>query len=261
MEAVLGRQDLERELKTLDDRDEILHVDLTGRDPDDGFTQLPYEKGALFMRSLEETWGRARFDAFLRKYFDHFAFKSIVTADFVAFLKANLFNQDPQLAARIPLDQWLYQPGLPAGAPVPASESFTKVEAEAKPWLAGLAAPKELVTSAWSTQEWLHFLRFLPETLSLAQMAQLDAQFNFTKSGNSEIAHQWLLMSIKHGYQPAMPRLEQYLTTVGRRKLIKPLYEELVKTAEGRKRAQAIYAKARTGYHPLAQGSIDEVLK
>ncbi|MEP7271502.1 MAG: M1 family aminopeptidase/hydrolase, partial [Acidobacteriota bacterium] len=57
MEAVLGRQDLERELKEMDDRDELLVVDLAGRDPDDGLTHVPYEKGALFLRQLEETWG------------------------------------------------------------------------------------------------------------------------------------------------------------------------------------------------------------
>ncbi|HYX20911.1 MAG TPA: M1 family aminopeptidase/hydrolase, partial [Thermoanaerobaculia bacterium] len=71
MEAVLGRQDLEDELDRLDDRDEILHIDLAGRDPDEGATRLPYEKGALLLRSIEELYGRARFDDFLRGYFDH----------------------------------------------------------------------------------------------------------------------------------------------------------------------------------------------
>src|SRR5262249_49226858 len=64
MEAVLGRQDLEDELARLDDRDEILHIDLAGRDPDEGATRLPYEKGALLLRSIEELYGRARFDEF-----------------------------------------------------------------------------------------------------------------------------------------------------------------------------------------------------
>ena len=92
-------------------------------------------------------------------------------------------------------------------------------------------------------------------------MAELDAAFNLTKSGNSEIAHQWLLMSIRNHYAAADPRLEEYLTQIGRRKLIKPLYEELLKTPEGRKRAEAIYAKARPGYHPITQAAIDAVMK
>ena len=99
MEAVLGRQDLEEEIERLDDHDEILHIDLTGRDPDDGATRLPYEKGSLFLRSLEELFGRARFDEFLRGYFDHFAFQSITTADFVAYLKEHLLSRDGAKAA------------------------------------------------------------------------------------------------------------------------------------------------------------------
>ena len=64
MEAALGLRDLQDELARLEDRDEILYVDLKGRDPDDGFTDIPYEKGALFLLHLEETFGRERFDQF-----------------------------------------------------------------------------------------------------------------------------------------------------------------------------------------------------
>src|SRR5215213_5405445 len=119
MEAMLGRRSLEEELATLEDRDEILHVDLTGRDPDEGSTGVPYEKGALFLRHLEETFGRARFDRFIRGYFDHFAFRSITTTDFVAYLKANLLDKYPELAARVPVEEWIYKPGIPQSAPRP----------------------------------------------------------------------------------------------------------------------------------------------
>src|SRR5262249_50448520 len=96
MEAVLGLQELREELGRLDDRDEILHVDLAGRDPDVGMTQVPYEKGALFLTVLERAFGRPRFDAFLKGYFDHFAFRSITTADFEAYLREHLFPADPK---------------------------------------------------------------------------------------------------------------------------------------------------------------------
>jgi hypothetical protein len=82
-----------------------------------------------------------------------------------------------------------------------------------------------------------------------------------TKAGNAEIAHQWLLISIRNKYQPAYPRLEEYLTSIGRQKLIRPLYEELVKTPEGQKRALEIYQKARPGYHPIAVTAIDKIVK
>ncbi|MCI0661991.1 MAG: M1 family metallopeptidase [Acidobacteria bacterium] len=261
MEAVLAKKTLEKELKELNDPDELLYIDLSRRDPEEGFTQVPYEKGALFLRHLEETFGRQRFDQFLKGYFDHFAFKSITTADFIAYLKQNLLDSDRQLAARIPVDEWIYKPGLPAGAPQPKSDAFEKIERQADDWLQGRILAAGLPTKDWTTQQWLHFLQFLPEELSLSKMQELDRRFNLTKIGNAEIAHQWLLMSIRNRYQPAYPRLEEYLTSIGRQKLIKPLYEELVKTPEGQERALAIYRKARPGYHPIAVTAVDKIVK
>jgi len=261
MEAVLGRQTVEQEMATLEDRDEILYVDLKGRDPDDGFTQVPYEKGALFLRHLEETFGRASFDKFLRSYFDHFAFQSIVTADFLAYLKKNLLDKQPELAAKVPIEEWIYKPGIPSSAPRPASDAFSKVEKQADPWLKGETPASKIQAASWSTHEWLHFLKYLPTDLSREKMSELDQAFHLTRSGNSEIADQWLLMAIRNRYEAAYPRLEEYLTSIGRRKLIKPLYEELVKTPEGQARARDIYKKARPSYHPIAVDTIDKIVK
>src|SRR4029077_5273609 len=102
-----------------------------------GSTDIPYEKGALFLRQLEETFGRARFDEFLKSYFNHFAFQNITTDQFVAYLKQNLLKSNPALAAKVPVDEWINQPGLPASAPRPASPAFARVEEQANRWLEG----------------------------------------------------------------------------------------------------------------------------
>ncbi len=261
MEASLGRRKLDEEIESLADRDEILHVELKGRDPDDGFTQIPYEKGALFLRQLEETFGRARFDPFVRAYFDTHAFQSITTEDFTRYLRQNLLRRQPRLAARVPLEEWIESAGLPANAPIPQSDAFARVEAQAARWRRGEIRAEGIETRAWTTHEWLHFLTSLPATLERAQLDELDRAFKLTRSGNSEVSFQWLIMSIKNRYEPAYPRLEEFLTTIGRRKFIKPLYEELAKTPEGRERAVGIYRRARPGYHPIAVASIDPILK
>jgi hypothetical protein len=260
MEATLGFQDLQKELATLPPRDQILHVDLTGRDPDEAFTEVAYEKGALFLRQLEVVFGRDRFDKFLRGYFDHFAFQSITTADFVLYLRANLLDTDPQLAAQVPVEEWIEKPGIPAGARLPHSDALALVDAEAQRWLKGEKPASAIAAKAWSTQEWLHFLRALPSPLAPEKMAELDRTFHLTASGNSEITNQWLLLSIASKYEPAYPRLEEFLTSIGRRKFLKPLYEELVKTPEGKQRALAIYRKARPMYHPIAVATVDKIV-
>ncbi len=260
MEAMLGRKGLEDEIAKMDERDQILHVDLTGRDPDDGFTGVPYEKGALFLRYLEEKFGRDKFDEFLKTYFRSHAFQSITTEQFVEYLKANLLEKNSGVVTDAEVDEWINKPGLPKTAPLAKSDAFEKIDVTVKEFLAEKTAAKDIPAKDWTTQEWLHFLRALPSDLGNDKMAELDAAFNLTKAGNSEIIFQWLVMSIDHKYAPADGRLEEFLTTVGRRKFVKPLFEELVKTPAGKVRAAEIYKKARSGYHPITAKSVDEIL-
>jgi aminopeptidase N len=214
----------------------------------------------LFLRTIEQAVGREKFDPFLRGYFDHFAFQSITTGDFLDYLDEHLLSPEPGLAEKLKIQEWIHEPGLPDNVALPVSDALRDVETLAKEWIGDPAELKQSSTAGWSTQEWLHFLRSLPEQLSMDQMRRLDEQFQLTAAGNSEVAHQWLLMSVRNRYEPAYARLEQFLTTVGRRKFLKPLYEELAKTPEGRERALRIYAKARSGYHPIAQATVDELL-
>ncbi len=260
MEATLGKRGLLEELAETDERDQIMHVDLKGRDPDDGFTGIPYEKGALFLRHLEETVGRENFDKFVRGYFDSHAFQSITTETFEDYLNKNLIDKNLKILSRADALEWIEKAGLPKDTPNPQSDSFAKVELQTAGYMSGKIAAKNIASKDWTTQEWLHFLKTLPENLGAEKMADLDSAFNFTKIGNSEIAFQWLMMSIKIKYSAADARLEEFLTTIGRRKFVKPLFEELVKTPEGKARAMEIYKKARPGYHPITQGSIDAVL-
>jgi leukotriene-A4 hydrolase len=254
----LGFLDLKEELASHKPADQILHVDLTGRDPDDGMTRIPYEKGALFLVTVEHAFGRPAFDRYLRGYFDRNAFKSITTADFVADLKTHLFATNAEAAAKIDLDAWIEQPGLKGAYTEPVSPKLAQISRAAKAFVAAKDLKAE--SANWTTHEWLQFLRALPETLTPAQMADLDATFGLTARGNSEIAAQWLLMAIRNRYAPADARLETFLTTIGRRKFLMPLYKELVKTDAGKARARAIYAKARPFYHPIAVESVDKVI-
>lgn len=261
MEATLGKRSLLEEMAEMTENDQILHVDLKGRDPDDGMTGVPYEKGALFLRYLEEKFGREKFDRFVRGHFDTHAFQSITTETFVNYLQKNLLDKNPNIVSRAEVDEWIYKASLPKNAPEPKSDAFTKVEAQANDYLSGKTAANALMTKDWTTQEWLHFLKTMPDGFSAEKMADLDKTFNFTRTGNSEIAFQWLMMSIKNNYAAADARLEDFLVNIGRRKFVRPLFAELSKNETGMKRACTIYAKSRAGYHPITQSSVDEIVK
>lgn len=261
MEAMLGKKSLLEELAEMPESDQILHINLAGRDPDEGTTGIPYEKGALFLRYLEEKFGREKFDKFVRNYFNKHAFQSITTETFVEYLDANLLQKHPNVISLDEVNEWIEKGGLPKTAPSPQSDAFVKVEKQVKNYLDGKPLSIQMMQKDWTTQEWLHFLKAFPENLGATKMAELDKMFNFTKIGNSEIAFQWLMMSIKNNYKAADVRLEEFLVGIGRRKFVRPLFAELAKTPEGMRRACTIYAKSCPGYHPITQSSIDAILK
>ena len=263
MLRVLGRRDLDANIAGLggpSSRDTILHIDLAGRDPDDGATDIPYEKGSLFLQTIEAAAGRERFDAFLRSYFDRYAFQSITSAVFLDDVRKNLVAGDAELERRLNLDEWVYQPGVPANAVAVVSPALDRVEAQAKAF-AGGAAAGSLGARAWSTQEWQHFLDNMPEKLTAAQLQDLDRTYRLTDSGNSEILFSWLRIAIRNNYRPARPALERFLTSQGRRKFLRPLYEDLMKQDWGQADARRIYAKARPTYHTVSTSTLDKIVK
>ncbi len=260
MEAVLGLRALRDDLAKLKPQDQVLAIDLRHRDPDEVFSEVPYEKGRLFLSFLAAKFGAERFDAFLRGYFDHFAFKSISTEQFLGYLQENLLDRFPGVVTREQVDAWVKGPGLPPEAVLPTSSAFLPVDQARTAWLAGNFPANKLDAHDWVTQQWLYFLDNMPATVSSKKLADLDQAFGFTRTPNAEIACSWLILGIRNNYQPSFPRLADYLGTVGREKLIKPLYEELMKTPAGAAFAKSAFSRARPGYHAHVAAAIESIV-
>jgi len=260
MEDALGLQSLRRDLADLDPAHQQLALDLRNEDPDDGVTEVAYEKGKLFLQFLESRFGRDEVQAFLRGYFEHFAFPSIHTEQFLDYLRANLLAQKPGAVTAQQVQEWVYGPGIPALAVLPPQDVFKPIDGAREAWVAGSLATASLPARSWSTQEWLHFLDNLPQAVRGERLAELDKTFTLSKARNAEIALSWYRNTIRNDYAPAFPDIERYLTSIGRRKLVRPLYEELMKTPKGAAFARAVYARARAGYHPITVTSIDAIV-
>lgn len=261
MEQALSVQDLNNELKTLPKGDTILHVSMKGRDPDDAFSGVPYTKGQLFLMFLEEKFGRKKFDAFVKDYFRDYAFKSMDTPRFVKYLNKNLIHKYPGIVSDKEVNEWIFKTQLPSFSPQPKSNVFKRVQKNIDSWVANRISLAEIPTKKWTIHEWLYFINNLPKDISLDRMIELDKAFNLTQSKNNEVAHAWLLLSIEREYKAIDKRLSEYLISIGRRKLIVPLYKALVKKPHYKKFAADVYQKARPGYHPLAQGTVDALFK
>ena len=259
MEMALGYDELEDELPDLDDRDEALAVDLRGRDPDDVFTSVAYEKGALFLYELERSVGREAFDRFLLDYFNAFAFRSISTEEFLAYVERTLVADHPESVDMARIRQWIFEPGLPAGAPVPRSAAFEPVEAARQEWLAGRIAAEDIDTGEWTYHHWKRFLDGMPRKLTRERLEDLDHAFDLTGERNNEIAFSWLRIAIRNGYEPAFARLEDFLLTIGRTKFIGVLYEDMIDAGMD-EMALRVFAAAKPTYHPLAAREIEQSL-
>jgi hypothetical protein len=260
MEEVLGLKTLRDELAKFKAPDQVLAIDLRDRDPGEGLTNLPYEKGRLFLKYLDAKFGRERFDAFLRGYFDHFAFQSVNSDQFLAYLQQNLLDRFPGIVTRAQADEWVLKPGLPADAVLPVTTMFQTVDSARDSWLSG-KQPLKKTGSDWVAQQWIYFLDGMPAALTAAQLADLDKALTLSKSPNAEIGHSWFTLVIANNYQPAFPHLEDYLKTIGRRKLIEPLYTQLMKTGSGTEVAKRVFKKARPGYHPETTKAIEAIVE
>jgi leukotriene A-4 hydrolase/aminopeptidase len=261
MLRLIGYQDLEATIEMMGatSPDTHLKLQLNGRDPDEALADIAYEKGALFLQVVEEAVGRDKWDNYLKGYFDKFAFQSMSTERFLANMQEDLIKEDTALAGQIDIDGWVYGPGLPENSPAIRSERFEVVDDEVARWVAGGDAAG-LRADEWSTHEWLHFLRHLPEEMRVERMTDLDKTFNLSNSNNSEIISAWFIHVINNNYTAAYVELEEFLVRVGRRKFLAPLYKALAKTEENKKIGLDIYKKARVNYHQISTATIDGIL-
>ena len=249
----LGRRDLERTFARTgrNNPDTRLALDFgADRAPDDIPADAAYEKGAMFLRALERFAGRAQFDPFLRSWFDDHAFQSTDSRTFEAFARAKF--------PAFPFASWIHEPGLPADVAPQSSASADAIEAAAGAFSREGTVPK---TSAWTTLEWVVFLRALPPELGLARSRQLDQQFKLTSSPNAEIAMHWLPHVIRANDVDARKAVERFLFTVGRRRMVRPVYEALIEQGgTWRELAASVFARAKSRYHPVTRETIAKLL-
>ncbi len=258
MLAVLGYQDL---LETIDDlgadsEDTRLKLTLKDRDADDGMTDIAYEKGCLLLLQIEALKGRQAFDEFVNTYFKHFAFKSITTEQFTEFASTSLSLSAEEKAL---IESWIYQPGLPQKHSKPESDRLNRANKQSLDFSENRISASQIDTSGWSSHEWLTFIRNLDQQISSAKCFELDQQFGFTQSGNSEIKFAWFMKAIPADYRGCDEAVFDFLSSVGRRKFVLPLFKMLAKNERLSDLAQKHFIKVRNSYHSVTSNSVNEV--
>ena len=220
-----------------------------------------YDKGTVFLRTVENIIGRETFDAWLTQWFDSHAFEPVTSEMFLADLRAKLIGDDEDLEKRLMLDEWVYGTGLPQNALKPESQAFAEVDSAVAAYASEAELPGAETWSDWTAAEQRRFLEELPEDLSDEQLAQLDARLGLSQTQNNEVLFLWLEAALRNEYEPAVPQAERFLARVGRNKFVSPLFKALNQTDWGAPIAQRIYAETRGGYHAYTRSSVDRILQ
>ena len=259
MIALIGRQDLDDELDAFKNEPHRtkLKLDLKGKNPDDGMNSIAYDKGYLFLRTLEETVGREKFDAFLKDYFKTHAFSTITTEKFIDYLNANLLEPNH---ITFNTEEWIYQPGVPANQAIINSDKFVNAEKALQQFL-DKDTIDTTITEDWTTLEWVHFIRNFPETMTADDMARFDDAFDLSNASNSHIAMVWFEQAINKDYHGnnVDQNIENFLINVGRRWYVNTLFKAFENNGKTEE-ALAIYKKSRANYHSVTANTIDELL-
>jgi aminopeptidase N len=260
LEAVMRARALSAALATCPPNLQVLAGNAQGPQTDAVCGDIIAEKGSLFLTWLEMKFGRERFDDFLHRYFDQFAETSVSTEQFTTYLQTNLLDPQPGLVTRAEVQTWIWDPGLPADAPLPTSAAVTAIDAARADWISGRVPAAKLDTKTWVAQQWAYFLDGLPATLGSAPLAELDKAFALSASPNALIGAAWFGAVIANNDQPAYARLETYLRTVGRGDYLAPLYAALVKTPSGSEFAKRVYGLSRPGYDGDVVRGLDAIV-
>lgn len=262
MLTVLGYQDLKATLEEMGDTnpDTRLYLDLYGRDPDEGVSDIAYEKGRFFLRHLEALVGRPRFDQFLKTYFNAHAFQTMDTKQFIDYLNTTLLNEVPNWKQKANIEEWIYQPGIPAGFEPPRAAAFDRVDEYAERLKQGEKGAVKL-SENFTTHHWLHFIRGIEAPADTALLKRLEELYHFS-TANAEIANRWFILSVESNWKQKVSQIETFLMEVGRRKFLTPLYGAMKdKNPFWEEEAQRIYRHARHGYHAVSIHTLDELLE
>ncbi|KAL8951086.1 MAG: hypothetical protein Q9222_002926 [Ikaeria aurantiellina] len=240
--SIIGWKALEDSVEQFGTKDEEytkLVIDLQGKDPDDAFSSVPYEKGFHFLYYLEKLVGMSKWDKFIPHYFTKYRGKSLDSYEFKSTL-LEYFEKDNQVSKKlteeVDWDAWFYKPGLP-----PKPEFDTSMVdvcyALAEKWKSFHDSPEGTTMDSfepsskdiegWAANQIVVFLeriQSLDTPLSKSAVHTMGETYGFIKSMNVEIVSRYLAVGLVAKSEEVMEPTAVLLGRVGRMKFVRPLY-------------------------------------
>merc|ERR1719233_2647114 len=247
--AILGWRDLE---ETVNSQFNPTHPftalvpDLSGVDPDDAFSTIPYEKGSTFLWYLEElVGGPEKFEPFLKNYYEHFKYKSITTDQFKSFF-LTYFSSNPSTSS-IDWDTWLYSPGMPPYKPSFDETLAVKSRELADKWIYGDIHDDNQEFQKFSAEQKLEFLGILLDSskLSKDEIEKMDNLYSLSNNPNTEILFLFIRLGIKARWERSLELGLDLATRQGRMKFCRPLFKDMWGWDEQKERVKKCFLDHR----------------
>ena len=222
----------------LDNSYASLHPVLRGGNPDESFSEVPYEKGFQLLTFLESLIGRDEMKNFLNFYMKEHSLTSITTLElrgtwefFVERMIPGLSGQQVNdILAAVDWSTWMYKTGLP-----PVQFDFTTPEsdqsaalAEAYIALNGTASPDNIdVYFTYYSNLKVVFHDTLQnhyDQVNTAIIARIDADLNCTADIDPEVRQRWYPTGLGLNYYPVYNPAHDWISSMGRSKYLMPVY-------------------------------------
>uniref|UniRef100_A0A1B0G0X7 Peptidase M1 leukotriene A4 hydrolase/aminopeptidase C-terminal domain-containing protein n=1 Tax=Glossina morsitans morsitans TaxID=37546 RepID=A0A1B0G0X7_GLOMM len=224
----------------LADRPELtkLVVDLSNCTPDEAYSSVPYIKGSIFLRYMEDLLGGSEiFERFLRQYWQRNAYNSVSSEDFKQAL-CEFFSKTNrrQKLSLINWDLWLNGEGMPPTIPR-LDQSLASVSKR----LALFWATKTVVELNNSPQlkeqisvhQLIDMLGKIVESpgmkgLNDQKIELLETTYNLKETKNVEIRFHLMRLYIMAKSMGRLDEIFNFLNSNFRLKYIRPIYRDLV---------------------------------
>lgn len=264
--SIIGWRALAESVAQFGDQHEFtkLVIDLKGKDPDDAFSSIPYEKGFHFLYYIERLISQAEFDKFIPHYFETWRGKSLDSYDFKTTL-LDFFQPDAAVSAKlaqIDWDTWFYKPGLP-----PKPDFDTRLVdvayALAAQWEKFTGnpnpdfGPSKFDVDGWSANQLVVFLEKLlsfADKLPVPHVNYMGFIYDLKETRNVEISSRYYQVAMAAGDSSIKGFVTELLGRVGRMKFVRPLYRALMKMDYDL--ALETFEKYKDFYHPICRGMV-----
>jgi len=241
---------------------------LKGKDPDDAFSSVPYEKGSVFLYYLEKLIGKDKWDKFIPHYFTEYKERSVDSYEFKATL-LGFFESDKDVSEKLQALDWdaiFYKPGFPEKPAFDTTLADQCYELADK-WQGKNAGRGDFKPSASDIKSFtanqsvafLERVQGFDKPLSPELVELMGSAYAYASSKNVELVSRFYVVGLlardETVYQPAADLLGK----VGRMKFVRPIFKELLKCDYAL--AKKTLMDNEAFYHPICRNMMEKMVE